>query len=147
MHELARGPHDRSIALSQFAVQDSVHQGTIGFTGLATRIYASKSINQLTGSHLCKYSYATRVNPNCGLLRTTRAMPPLKNARGPSSRTKFRYQSLKFVLLCWLTDFCKGICDPIIRALSGARLDLEASLDHICNNNVINRKKAGNMRY
>ena len=37
---------------------------------------------------LCKYSYATRVKPNCGLLRSTRAGPPLNNALKPSSRTR-----------------------------------------------------------
>lgn len=36
---------------------------------------------------LCRYSYATSVNPNCGLLRIMRAGPPLKNALKPSSRS------------------------------------------------------------
>ena len=34
---------------------------------------------------LCRYSYATNVNPNCGLLLSTRAGPPLNSALNPSS--------------------------------------------------------------
>jgi hypothetical protein len=42
---------------------------------------------------LCRYSYATSVKPNCGLLRIIRAGPPLKNALNPSSRSRNAHQT------------------------------------------------------
>jgi hypothetical protein len=48
-------------------------------------IVSKSSPYHLLIQRTCKYSYATKVAPNCGLLLNTLARLPLKNALGPSS--------------------------------------------------------------
>lgn len=69
---------------------------------------------EITLRTLCKYSYASKVKPNCGLLLTIRAGPPLNKALKPSSRSTiyikpihrvflrgtYRFSQMRLLVLC-----------------------------------------------
>jgi hypothetical protein len=83
---------------------------------------------------LCRYSYASRVKPNCGLLRRIRAGPPLKKALKPSSLSVMKCSESTGRannLQASLTYLGERITHALVGRLALPSLDLESGLDDV----------------
>ena len=91
------------------------------------------AVSMRTRRTLCRYSYATSVNPNWGLLRMIRAGPPLKNALKPSSRSTANSvnPSTSGLAVTTLTDLRKRVHKALVVSLARPCLHLQTRLNDI----------------
>ena len=114
----------------------------LAHTATSLCISPSSSANTQSSLALCRYSYATSVKPNCGLLRIMRAGPPLKNALKPSSRSDQcgavphvnQPRSAAPFAQKPLTDLHERVRKALVVRLARPSFNLQPRLHNICMN-------------